>query len=515
VTVTPTDGTKSGTALTSAAITILDSAPVVTTVGLGPSPATETSTLTCSVTTASTDADGDTVTYAYTWKVNGSAVGVSTSTLTGANFSHGDTVTCTVTPTDGSVNGIAVTSNTVNVINTAPVLTSVTLTPSPAFEGSTMNCARGSASDADGDSISYTYRWTVNSATVSGQTSTTLTGTYFNKNDTVACLVTPTDGTNAGTEVASNPISISNSPPSLTSVSISPSTLYTDTDAAAIPSGPFDPDGDAVTYRYQWYKNSTAINGQTAATLQGTQFVKNDVIYVIVTPYDGTVTGNPVQSSNVTIQNSSPTTPGVTVTPATAQPGNTLTCSVTTASTDADGDAITYSYQWTKNGTLTGITTNTVPGSTPTANHDTWICYVTPSDGTATGSAGSDDQYVVDRTAPGAPVLTGLSPYRNETTITVAGTAEANASITVYAQCSTSGTRSFGATANGSGNFSLNISDAAGDTCSFYAYATDSDGNQSAVSNTVSTQSCAIVDAYEDTTATATRAATRCPRSRP
>ncbi|MEY3212375.1 MAG: hypothetical protein RIT28_2856, partial [Pseudomonadota bacterium] len=115
---------------------------------------------------------------------------------TGTYFSKGQTVVCLATPTDGTSSGTAVTSNTVTVLNTAPTLTSVSISPSSPTASSTLTCTPSGGADVDGDTVSYTYAWTVNG--VSKGSSSTLSGA-FKGADTVVCSVTPSDGSASGT----------------------------------------------------------------------------------------------------------------------------------------------------------------------------------------------------------------------------------------------------------------------------------------------------------------------------
>ncbi len=95
-----------------------------------------------------------------------------------------------------------------------------------------------------------------------------------------------------------------------------------------------------------------------------------------------------ISSTTVTISNSTPTTPGVDLTPVYPEDDDTLACAVSTASTDADGDTITYTYAWAVDGVPTGLGGTTV-ASSYTSEGETWLCSVTASDGSATSSAGS------------------------------------------------------------------------------------------------------------------------------
>ena len=77
-----------------------------------------------------------------------------------------------------------------------------------------------------------------------------------------------------------------------------------------------------------------------------------DTVYVTVTPSDASHAGTPVSASitipNVAV-NTAPVVDSVTIAPASPTTGQTLTATVT--SHDAEGDALTTAYQWTKNGT--------------------------------------------------------------------------------------------------------------------------------------------------------------------
>src|SRR5262249_12189520 len=68
----------------------------------------------------------------------------------------------------------------------------------------------------------------------------------------------------------------------------------------------YDPDGESVSYRYQWYKNGVAIAGATAATLDlarpGNGSI-GDVLTVRVIPYDASASGLTVASAGVTVIN--------------------------------------------------------------------------------------------------------------------------------------------------------------------------------------------------------------------
>lgn len=83
----------------------------------------------------------------------------------------------------------------------------------------------------------------------------------------------------------------------------------------------------------------------------------------------------------------------VAIEPAAPVPGDALTCAVTTAATDPDGDAVTVSFAWLQDGVDAGIPSETVPAAT-TSEGQVWTCEATPSDGTEDGPSATDSVLV-------------------------------------------------------------------------------------------------------------------------
>ncbi len=391
-TVTPSDGTDDGTAL-SDSVAVDNSAPVLDSVTLGPDPAYADDTLTCTPGTA-TDADGHTVTYSYAWVVNGSDVGASDSTLDSGYFGKDDDVICVVTPTDGADDGDPVDSNTLVISNTAPVITSVTLAPDPAYEGDTLTCSVDSSSDLDGDGISYSYAWTVDGVDT-GVSNFSLGSSDFDKDQVVVCTVTPSDGTDSGSAIDSNALTISNSAPTIGGVEITPSQdPGVDETLTCAAVGFDDPDGDSDQSTFSWTISGSEVG--TSATLSGV-FAAGDTVTCTLTPSDGTDTGT-ADSASVQIENSPPVLDSVSLTPTTAFEGDTFTCTPGSAS-DADGHSITYSYQWNVSGSDPGITSDEL-GPDYFGSNDQVVCTVTPNDGFDDGASVASNTVTVGNTAP-------------------------------------------------------------------------------------------------------------------
>ena len=406
-TVTPYDGTDTGTAV-SDSVTVANTPPELDSVTLSPSTVYEGDTLTCTPGTA-TDVDGDSVSYSYDWKVNSSTLSSHDSELSSDYWGRNDDVACIVTPSDGTDDGDAVSSNTVTVSNTAPELDSITLSPDPAFEGDSLDCDPDSATDVDGDSISYLYSWTVDGLAVSS-TSSSLTSSFFAKSDEVYCTASPTDGTDTGVAVDSNTVTIENTAPSISSVSIDLSNPTVSETLVCSYSGYSDADGDSDQSTYEWTIDGSTVG--TSESLSGV-FDSGDTVTCTVTPYDGTDTGS-TMSAQVNIGNTIPVLDTVSLTPTTAYEGDTLTCTPSSLDDD-DGDSITYGYQWTVNSWDPGVSDNELNSSHWSRDNEVF-CTVTPYDGSEYGAPVSSNTVTISNTVPEITSVTvsPSSPTTNE-----------------------------------------------------------------------------------------------------
>lgn len=383
-TVTPSDGIDVGTSGSDTDV-IGNSGPSVTSLTLSPSSPQTNDLLTAAAT--GSDPDGGALSTTWGWTVNGAAVSETGDTLDGAAwFSRGDTVGVTVTISDGLSS--AADSTSVTVRNTAPTLTSASVSPDPAHAGDTLTCVTVGYADADYDPQAASYSWTVNG--VAAGTSSTLTSGIVG-GDVVVCTATATDGTDVSPS-RTDSLTVTNTLPVVSSVSLSPSSPTTDSTITASASA-LDVDGDSVTLAYAWTVNGLAVS-PTTSTLAGTWFSKHDVVRVSVTPNDGSGSGTALVSSPVPVINTSPVAPVVSVPDGPIEGLDDLVCSIDVGSTDADGDSVSYSATWTDDGVaFTGATTtsflhDTVPAASTTGTEE-WVCTVTPNDGEANGATAS------------------------------------------------------------------------------------------------------------------------------
>ena len=309
---------------------------------------------------------------------------------------------------------------TFTTADTAPVMTSITIAPNPAFKTIANLTANAVAIDADGDALTFTYQWKKGGVNIFGQTSKALSNSNYVKNDVISVTVTPNDGKLNGGSLTSANLTIANSAPVLTQVTITPNPAYKSTTNLTANPTASDADSDTITYLYQWKKNGIDIAGQTNSTLSNSNYAKGELMTVSVTPNDGVVSGSALMAAGVTILNSLPTMPLVSITTP-AYDSTNLTCTPT-GSTDANGDPISYSFAWYKNSLLqSGLITNTVSAS-DTGIGETWKCSVTPNDGTANGTAGENTAAILADPDIVPPVITNIASTTSTGTTTITWT---------------------------------------------------------------------------------------------
>jgi hypothetical protein len=387
--VTPSDGYQLGNPVNSNTVTILNSPPSYASVSLDPSEIYEDSTVSC-LPSGWTDADSDPEGYSLIWYVEGIAV-TADETITGALFDRGDELYCEVTPHDGEEAGEPTVSDTITVSNSAPALSGASLSTTSPTESDTLSVSVTGASDPDGDSITLRYSWRVNGAVVSSAPS--ITGSLFDKGDIIVVEVTPSDGRSDGATVTSDTATAVNTPPELTSLTVSPGSVATDS-LLTVAVATTDGDGDPVTVSYAWTVDGGSAGGDSSTLDGDSWFDKGQRVQVTATPTDGESFGSSVSSSVVTVLNSPPTTPSVGISPAEPEPGvDDLLCEVLVESTDADGDSIGYTFAWTTDGSPYGDLqvdnplSSLIPAA-QTGDNETWTCIATPSDGDDDGVAG-------------------------------------------------------------------------------------------------------------------------------
>jgi hypothetical protein len=186
--------------------------PVISSVTIKPPNPLSSSTLEAVVTPQRADRE-----YVYRWLVNGEEVLHETEiTLEGEHFSKGDTIEVEVTPYRNEVSGKAAKSESVLIINSTPVMMSLTIGPAPAHSRDDLKVYLD-VSDADDDYIRVAYQWEKNKEPIAGETGETLSNDLFSKGDKISCRVTFSEDESDEVSYQSNILTILNSAPIITS----------------------------------------------------------------------------------------------------------------------------------------------------------------------------------------------------------------------------------------------------------------------------------------------------------
>jgi Tol biopolymer transport system component len=134
------------------------------------------------------------------------------------------------------------------------------------------------------------------------------------------------------------------------SASISPGAPISTDDLVGTASGGSDPDGDPVTYTYQWTRSADGGQSWTpwgsGPTVPASATTRGELWKVRARATDGWAESGLTESAAVTIGDAPPPAPTtVTVAPASPSTLDDLAASAD-GSTDPDGDAVSYEYEW-------------------------------------------------------------------------------------------------------------------------------------------------------------------------
>lgn len=287
----------------------------------------------------------------------------------------------TITVTDGTGQEASDSIGlTVVAENLPPSMPAVSINPLGPDTTDDLECIASGSVDPEGGQVTYGFSWDLD-GTPSGWSGQILTDNNTNTGDEWTCWATPSDPQGLSGDPGSATVIVGNTLPSYSSVVLTPTTAYEDTLLTCTPSGWYDPDGDPEGALYEWWIGAILI-APTAQTLDGTYFGHFDEVYCVVTPFDGNDVGIPLTSNIVTVLNTSPAEPVVSIDPAPPHTDQDLVCTISTPDPDLDGDTLSYEFVWYRDGVVEPtLVTDTVPAA-ETVMGEEWTCEVRADDGT-------------------------------------------------------------------------------------------------------------------------------------
>ncbi|MEC8276208.1 MAG: hypothetical protein VX026_00730 [Myxococcota bacterium] len=280
----------------SASVIVLNSAPVFDVpVSISPSNGVYTNTqLTCSAVVS--DPNDGALSPVFEWSVNGVVVGSGSSyTVSAAETDVGNEVVCTATATD-SDGEVTTSSAFVTVTNTEPVVGGVSISPSTGvYNDSVLSCS-GTVVDPD-ENLTLVYSWTVNTLPLGTGSSIDLGVNPVLPNDMVGCYATAVDSSGA-THTDSASVSVSDRAPSAPVVLISPASPVEGLDdLVCTASGSVDPDGQNVSYSYEWLSDTGV---SVFSDIVSANFTASDEVWTCaVTASDGNLTATGTSSVQI------------------------------------------------------------------------------------------------------------------------------------------------------------------------------------------------------------------------
>lgn len=495
---TPHDPEGPGPNVPSDPMVIGNTLPVLTGCSIDQSSADTTTELT--VSSGATDADDDAVTIEYRWIVDGSDTGIGGDTYPASATSHFEQIQVVCTPTDaaGGV-GASLTSGSLTIANTPPTAPSISLSPPiPRSDQDVSVTINTVGTDIDGDTVTYQYVWTVGGAATT-QDESVLPNAVTVRGQEWQVTVTSWDGYVTGGS-DSGIVTIVNTPPSVDSVVIAPTSPKTNTTIQATASGWTDADADPPSYEVTWYVNGVAEATGSDLNHEPAGHERGDMVYVTLRAVDNFAVGNTVTSNTVTVVNTAPTQPSISVSPSAPIEGDDLNCDLDVDGTDADGDTLSRVYTWYSDGPNDGIAGQTLL-ATYTSFGENWYCTLQISDGTDDAPLATSESVVInDSLAPPAPTIDATPRYRNEDSIDLTGTCIAgiNDCDSLTITCNDGfGSYTYSTPCPGTA-WSETISVTRGRTANCSATCTDAGGNESLTSNAVTIEVCDPTDTYDE-----------------
>lgn len=188
--------------------------------------------------------------------------------------------------------------------NRAPEIVAIDFEPSEARPGRVLR-ARVRAEDPDRDMLELGFTWKINGARIAADGASIEVPQDLRGGDRIELVVIASDG-EASSAAFSASLSVGNRAPRVSGLDIQ---VVPEEDSElgswlAEPSAE-DPDGDSLTYRFEWWRNGEQLVGE-GETLSRDGWERGDEIHLVVWASDGKVESTPFESAPFSVGNSPP-----------------------------------------------------------------------------------------------------------------------------------------------------------------------------------------------------------------
>ncbi|MCB9743494.1 MAG: LamG domain-containing protein [Alphaproteobacteria bacterium] len=385
--------------------------PTAPVVAVNPSAPFADDALSCELLEDSEDADGDAVSYSYSWTVDGADAGISTDTVPAERTAEGESWTCTVTPDDGTEAGAPGQASTTiercsglhfdgqdDLVTLGDVdwdtftieawvyiddpsglhaiASDLVNSGGHVYQNVELSVNEGKLMLSLGDTSGWTHlgsagdlsagQWHHVAGMYDGSTASLAIDGVIDPNTAAVNMVQEDTPLYIGARPDNQGETSFYFDGVIDGLRISQGARYT---SDFTPSLALRADGDTLAL-WSMDEGSGADLGDGAGGL------------------DGAIDGATWSAGCAAIDNAAPGAPGLAISPEAPTQLDDLVCAVDVASTDADGDAVSYAWRWWVDGVDAGVGGDTVDAAL-TEIGETWTCEVTPFDGKVDGPSGS------------------------------------------------------------------------------------------------------------------------------
>ncbi len=278
----------------------------------------------------------------YQWKINGINAGTNAATFSSNTLNSGDEITCTLT-SDLPCSISPVQSNGIKIKVLPLIQPGISIsTPSPVLCSVAPITFTANASNAGSNPI---FVWKKNGQTV-GSNSSSYTLSVPADNDSITCMVYPSNLCTTLDSLSSTAIKISISSNLTVAVSIAGSSSSCAGDSLTFTATPVN-GGD--TPSYQWTKNTIPISGANSVTYTTTTANNNDNFACILTSSFPCTTTPSATSNSIQVSVSPTVTPAITI-----SSNNSIICKDNgiTFSANTNNAGTSPTYIWKNNGSI-------------------------------------------------------------------------------------------------------------------------------------------------------------------